>query len=405
LANARVQGNLGPIVTDIWFATMPDKKESLTWADWLGLRTDIRRAKTRWLGRTLGFGLMALTLMAAAIFVALLALLFIAFFSLDDGADVRNIGLALAAVVGAPFVMWRSAVAAKQAQIAEESLFNDKINAAAADLAARRQVTTVIGEGDTRQVLSEWRDDLVTRAAAIDRLEGLVEERPDAAPRVARMLSVYVRELSREHPPQNHPRVEWLRLTEQDGKSAQEAATYLEMKLDDETVGALRTWAHGLQPVRSDMEKAAQTLGRLKDIAGVVAEDVPIDLRGANLQGFDLHGLTFEKAQMQGARLEGANLRAAQMEGAILSAAQFDEKTNFTFADVQYAAVKSANYEAITLGQSQVNSLFGDGSATLPAELQRPAHWPAEDLGLDEFIRQWRVWQVENGYTAQSPDE
>jgi hypothetical protein len=35
----------------------------------------------------------------------------------------------------------------------------------------------------------EWEDDVVRRNAAIDRLEGLVRERPEEAERVARLLS------------------------------------------------------------------------------------------------------------------------------------------------------------------------------------------------------------------------
>ncbi|WP_172295895.1 hypothetical protein [Pseudoruegeria sp. HB172150] len=115
-----------------------------------------------------------------------------------EAASVSNIGLVLAALLGAPFVVWRSWIAAKQANIAEESLFNDKINAASEDLASRRQVTRVVQSDDgSEAVLTEWEDDLVKRAASIDRLEGLAEERPDSTARIARMLSVYVRELSK----------------------------------------------------------------------------------------------------------------------------------------------------------------------------------------------------------------
>jgi len=55
-------------------------------------------------------------------------------------------------------------------------------------------------------VLNECADDLVTRNAAIDRLEGLPEERPEAVRRIARMLSVCVRESSREYPAKDSAR-------------------------------------------------------------------------------------------------------------------------------------------------------------------------------------------------------
>lgn len=173
--------------------------------DWLRLRRIPDFTRARWLGGLLG-SLLLLT--AFGILIGGLATL-VQFLGTATGLlavedvstrheAIRNIGLVLAAVVGAPFVAWRSFVAAKQAGIAAESLFNDKINRAAEDLSARRQVTERATDpsGEVK-VLTEWEDDRVKRAAGIERLEGLVEEQPDAAPRAARMLSIYARELSR----------------------------------------------------------------------------------------------------------------------------------------------------------------------------------------------------------------
>ena len=184
-------------------------------------------------------------------------------------------------MIGAPFVIWRAVVAQKLADTQAESLFNDKINAAAADLAARRQVTRAVAPGGSYRLHQDfWEDDLVTRAAAIDRLEGLAHERPDAAPRIARQLSIYVRELSREYPAQDPPK--------------------------DATPDTLRDWARGLTPARPDMEKAAQSLGRLQEIDSAPLAPGDIDLREANLQGFDLHTCALKRPCFKGARMEGA---------------------------------------------------------------------------------------------------
>jgi hypothetical protein len=144
---------------------------------------------------------------------------------LSDGVSL-GLGALLVALLGAPFLIWRTLVAQRtleatqrQTELQEEAQFNDKINAAATDLAARRQVTRVAIDpnGDIvrdkegkETILTEWQDDLVTRAAAIDRLEGLAQEaieRDDYPPaqRIARMLSIYVQELSREYPPKPAP--------------------------------------------------------------------------------------------------------------------------------------------------------------------------------------------------------
>ena len=117
---------------------------------------------------------------------------------------------AITAVIGAliafPFTVWRIRLTREQVKLNDTSLFNEKFSAAATGLAARKQVTQIAQEGDSKTVLTEWADDLVSRAIAIEQLEGLAKERPAEAPRIARILSVYLAELSRDHPAQQPPR-------------------------------------------------------------------------------------------------------------------------------------------------------------------------------------------------------
>ena len=194
----------------------------------------------------------------------------------------------LGAVIALPFTLVRLKLSQQQTETAQESLFNDKINEATKGLYARRQVT--VGEG--AEARDHWQDDIVQRNAAIDRLEGLAKEKPTEIPRIARLLSVYVRELSAEVPPHEPP--------------------------NDATPDELRDWAQALPKLRSDMEKAVQTLGSLANDAPDPLENGEIDLRGANLQCADLNRAKFEQALLQGAQLQGANLDGAQMHGAPL---------------------------------------------------------------------------------------
>ncbi len=383
--------------------------------EWLGLRGQFDYSKARLLGVVLGILLAMLGIVLTLAFVVTLydflrAGLRVGPFAADaTGEAIRNIGLVLAALIGAPLVVWRSYVAAQQAATQAESLFNDKINAAAQDLAARRQVTRVIGRGKEHRVLTEWQDDLVTRAAAIDRLEGLANERPDAAPRIARQLSIYVRELSRDHPAQEPPK----------------GATPVE----------LRGWARTLQPARPDMEKAAQSLGRLQRIKGANLAPSDIDLRNANLQGFDLSGLSYEKALFQGARMQGADFRDAQMQGAVLNGAQMqgaylseaqmqwvvlngaqmqgavlfdaqmqgaylfgvemDETTNLRDASLHGAAVWHVDEATIERLRRFWSDIFADGSVPVPKDDPDRPDWPSEKLDGDAFVTQWLAWQAE----------
>lgn len=149
---------------------------------------------------------------------------------------------AMTAVLGAIVAFPVSLVRVKQKQTenftAADALFNDKINSASADLHAMFVWTKeqTKGEGDFRDF---HMPNITRRNAAIDRLEGLVQERPDVAGRVSKLLSVYIRETSREVPPLDMP----------PGLSP----------------GEIRLWAQNLPVARSDVESAIQVLGRLKE--------------------------------------------------------------------------------------------------------------------------------------------
>ncbi|WIY23592.1 pentapeptide repeat-containing protein [Parasedimentitalea psychrophila] len=358
----------------------------------------------------------------------------------------------LGAVIALPFTVIRlkltgeqnetaaeqAQTAAEQARTAIESLFNDKINAATDDLHAMRQISkTMEGVDGKKTTQTLWQDDITRRNAAIDRLEGLANERPDTAPRISRLLSVYVRELSREYPPVETP--------------------------EGATPDGLKDWASTLKVQRSDMENAVQVLGRLQGIKHVDPSAITIDLRGANLQGFDLKRLelsesNFSHAKMQGAdlswaempganlsnaemqgadlswaKMQGANLRGAEMQGADLSnaemqganlrraemqgadlseatlkgadlsraemqranlsGAEMDERTSLTTATLQAAAVREVDYTTLPQMRDFIDGIFGDGSVTLPPDTAWPAHWPKHELGYSEFEIEWKKWR------------
>ena len=133
------------------------------------------------------------------------------------GAEISlGAGGLIVALLGAPFLIWTTLLRHRNieiqnrlADLSDASHFNDKVAAATEGLPARHQVTRVVKDSEGNEtVLTEWKDDLVTRAVAIARLEGLAAERPAEAPRIIRMLSVYYRELSSAHPPDDHPRLQ-----------------------------------------------------------------------------------------------------------------------------------------------------------------------------------------------------
>ena len=244
------------------------------------------------------------------------------------------------AVVAVPLTLYRAELTRRQTENAALTLFNEKINAATEGLHAMRQNTERDAGG---AAVTIWEPDITRRNAAIDALHGLAEERPAETARIARMLSVYVRELSREVPPEPVP--------------------------DDKSPDDLRAWADTLKPKRSDMEKAVQTLGRLRKIdPGLAASD--IDLTGANLQGMDLKGLDFTKATLTRTQMQRAVLRGAQMQGADLFAAQMQGADLFA-AQMQGADLSGAQMQGADLGWAQMQGADLSGAQMQGAHLSK----------------------------------
>ena len=364
-------------------------------------------------------------------------------------AKLTALTATLGVVVAFPFTLIRLTLTRRQTETAVEALLNDKIDAAVADLHAQRQVT----EWSDDIASNGWQDDVTRRNGAIDRLQGLAEEDPKSAPRIARMLSVYVRELSREYTADPAPETS-------DPKE-------------------LRHWAISLRPARSDIQNAAQVLGRLKEVSGQTLENGEIDLREANLQGCGLSDLNFAKALFQdaqlqrasfmnaqlqganlwdaqlqgaylggaqlqradlrgaqlqradlgdaqlqranlwGAQLQHANLRDAQLQGAhlvfaqlqqaYLEGAQFDAATSFDFAALRGAAVKKVDFSDSSIRNNQLAEMFGDASVILPGghgpdHPDWPEHWSKESLDWVNFRNQWRAVQASIGQDPNAPD-
>ena len=330
------------------------------------------------------------------------------------------------AVIALPFTIVRLVYMRRQTETAaetlvsdKEALFNDKINTAASDLHAQRQITKwKNGEAD-----NGWEDDVTRRNGAIDRLLGLAKEEPESAPRIARMLSVYVKELSREYPAKAPPQT------------------------DDFIL--LKEWADNLTFARSDMQNAVQVLGKLREESGQPLNIWDIDLSGTNLQGFDLQFLDFEnvsfiKAHLQGAnllhaqsqganltdvdlqgadlwdahlqtadlwdaQLQGADCRRAGFQGADLWDAKFDSATTLRDANLSYASLRGVDFSKTKITQEQLNSAFGDSSVILPSgkgpnDPEWPDHWSKEELKLEDFRTQWRAFQEAGGFDPNNPN-
>ena len=237
-------------------------------------------------------------------------------------AQLAGVTAVFGAVVAFPFTVIRLRITAEQNRHAEDSLFNEKMNAAIADLHAQRQVTIK----EDGQALNAWEDDVVRRSGAIDRLEALVEERPKMAQRVAHMLSTYVKEQS-----------------------------------DDRFKGSRAD--QKFSPNRSDIRSAVHALSRLPEISGISGKRLIRDLTGTNLFGLSLSGSDFENADFSFALMERvdftrSNLAHAKFTDARLNNAVFFD-ANLTSASFRGSDLSEAGFRYAILNGAD----FGNSSA------------------------------------------
>jgi uncharacterized protein YjbI with pentapeptide repeats len=403
---------------------------------WFGLSEQLDFSKARWLGPFLT--VIVILLFALAVMAAFKILTASVFGGLPKGTGA-SFGLTgiIVAMIGAPFVIWRTMVAQKQSNVSEDALFNDKIDAAVANLYALRQVT----KWNEKGYPSGWEDDVTRRNGAIDRLEGLAGEDPKAAPRIARMLSVYVQELSRESPAASPPDtdnlqelLEWVRLRTSPRSDIGKAVQVLGRlwARNDNSLGGreINLMNSNLQASdfsnlnftnanltrsllrRADLSHAKleganlegaklqsanmhKTILEKANLRGVKSQGAFLSfaklqqadftnaiLEGADLRSAELQGATLNGAEMQGAdlinaKLQGADLSSAELEGANLTGAVFDKRTLLLSANFRGAGFKDVDFSNVYVSPDQLQQMFGDASVTLPSG-HGPDHedWP-----------------------------
>lgn len=377
---------------------------------------------------------------------------------LEAGVDWRftlitlaGLTATLGAVVALPVTLSRLRLTKDQTDTAKESLYNQKITEAAADLYARRLVT--LDKDDHDKARDVYEDDIVRRSAAIDRLEGLVDEQSYHAARVVRLLSLYVRELSREFPRSRHPYQNIKGLINGTKEKApideEQALKKLDLRPNQLSDEKFWLWTHNLEPVRTDMEKAAQAIGRMSRHLSISSRYETIDFRKANLQGMDLSNLDFCFGRFDEADLSGTRLHGAKFEFAILYRAVLDGSEIFNTdlssavmlystlygTELRRAKLIATNLDGVTLNKltklddldvfgASVRSMdlsntqnierilpyvFGDGSVSLPsigeADLDFPPHWPQHRLDAKIYAAEWDKWRKNpDTYTPPKPD-
>lgn len=334
---------------------------------------------------------------------------------------VRNIGFALAAIIGLPFLIWRSVVAQSMATTAQQGLITDRINKAVEGLGSEK--TVKVHNNETEKATEETKPNLEVRIGSIYALERIAQDSDRDHIRIMEILCAYIRENAPARDAKDHGLGAWQPLadgaTEEDRTAHAEAFTKRFGKRFEP--GEIGKWAQALEKPRTDISAALEVIGRRSDpqIAIESAHDqrgsdtgYRLDLRETNPQAADLSQLNLKHAILIDAHLEGANLEGAHLEGASLGAAHLEGATlraaHLEGADLWAATLRGAALKSVFLRMDSVNlnllkDAYGDGSVILPdgwkAGEGKLAHWHPDDLDDETFEKNWRAHQAAIGYT------
>lgn len=368
--------------------------------DWLGLRRNPDFSKARWLG-----GLISIII--ATILSVLLASALIEFVSASWSDDpkaeaLRNSGLVLAAMIGVPFLVWRSVVAQKQVDVAEQGHITDRINTAVEGLGTEKTVTFKgrfvhwklpedekefrqgliqrwgegpdikdrlpnffrnLSETDMDEYLtfgkwteiSETTPNLEVRLGSIYALERIAQDSDRDHVQIMEILCAYIRQNAPVDIRYGFPD-KWQKAFQRNWKDPNtERPTFQE----------IRTWAQALDAPRGDIQVALTVLGRRLPRQMALEgqfdrnntwQGFKLDLRGARLQQADLENANFNHVRFDGSQLQAAKLRNAGLESAQFSKAQL-QGTDLSGSDLSKAYISHCELQGANLTNASMQGM------------------------------------------------
>lgn len=385
-------------------------------------------------------------LIAGALWVGLLAYTLAAAFAGASralaGSESIQLGLGtlLAALLGAPFLIWTTWLRHKAVGVQKDDHMTDRISKAVEQLGAEKTVKVRGKDGDGKDItIEETKPNLEVRIGAILSLERIAQDstRHDKGRdhvRVMEILCAYVR--------QNAP-----------AAGAQDPGVVAGGQ--DGPHDALLAWARRLARPRADVQIALDVIARRSETQKGVEAREPVrrraenalwrgaqpgawagyrlDLRDTCLQGArldrgDLRGARLDRARLEGANLgeallAGARLHQARLDGAAINAADLSrtdlreaslnglqaQGATLDFADLAQAGLAGGQWRAATFDNALLRQTdcdaedfdptafaraFGDASVRLPDGITRPDHWPTWTLDPAAYqaeVFRWRA--------------
>ena len=318
--------------------------------------------------------------------------------------DINKLLLALAGIIGAPFVVWRVLIAAKANSIAEASaaekaridiqnLQSTLLTKAVEQLGAMREEKKTVEEVGAdgkikRETITNTVPNTEVRLGAIYALEKLARDSEELHWPIMEILCAYVRNNAKE-----------ARRRTKAVSAAYEVNAFLRNKEEKKLIKDHE--AENLRPPSADVQAALTVIGRRPEsrrylesrlrAASTDGQEYWLDLSGCHLAGAKLDGLHFqganltssclEDAMLQNVHLEGASLLLAHLEGATLHNAHLEgailhnahlEGASLHRAHLTDALLDHAYFsEASRLTDEMIAKTWGDWGTKLPRIVQR----------------------------------
>ena len=393
--------------------------------DWLGLRSTPVYSVARWLGPLVSMVAILLILLAiAAAFMVLIRAVFLGLPATAGGG--LGTGAVAVALIGAPFVIWRSIVAQKTVEVQEQGQITDRINKAVEGLGAEKVVK--------RDGKEFTQPNLEVRIGAIYALERIAQDSDRDHVQIMEILCAYIRQNAPAPEADDWPVLE-MKKGEGDGPLEADWGERLEAFREAQNLAKAKL------KLREDIQVALTVIGRRSDKQrrleagrGVEAEfvfDRPcpdydgqegghdpdalaeykarltgwrrhlegyqgyrLDLRQTNLRGADLSRLNLAGARLEDSHLEGADLSWAKMQGADLRGAKM-QGADLRGAKMQGADLSGAKMQGADLRGAKMQGADLRGAKMQGADL-RGAKMQGADLSGAEMqgaVLRWAEMQ------------
>ena len=405
----------------------PEAHQSMTFFDWIGVTAHPQWMQAPKFGAVVG---MVLALIYFGTVAAALNVVFRTFNLTVEAASVGpnlGAGALIAAILSAPFVVWRANVAQRTVDLQHQGQITDRISKAVEQLGAEKTVKLPVTKADGKESTTEATvPNIEVRIGGIYALERIAQDSMTSDQgrdhiRIMEILCAYVRENAPAAKAQDHDFGAGVPLKD-DATADERSAHFASRK---ERLGSIEMfeqvyqWVKTLPPPRTDIQTAIEVIGRRNPAQIALERDTPsrgsahgyrLDLRATCLQRADMSALAFDHAIFSSARLQGADLSVAQIEGANLREAQMQganlgearmQKANLSGAQMQRANLSGADLTAAHLGnwtlaraslrsadftdatglwEDDLTTAYGDSGTILPPGLVRPAHWNSATL-------------------------